>query len=157
MPSLSLVSIILFCFVVSRQAFSVYPWLSWNSLCKSGWSWTHRSSCLCPWIAGYLDSRCVPPLPETLNSDPPASTSWMLDSVLVHVVLESLCMLAYWATSPDSSSWIVKNLFNLWAAGSSFCKMCQERWGIALNPAPRMQRQRGWPEFKASLPYIESS
>jgi hypothetical protein len=28
--------VVVFCFV-SRQGFSVYTWLSWNSLCRPGW------------------------------------------------------------------------------------------------------------------------
>jgi hypothetical protein len=31
----------------SRQGFSVYPWLSWNSLCRPGWPRTQKSTCLC--------------------------------------------------------------------------------------------------------------
>jgi hypothetical protein len=30
-----------------RQGFSVYPWLSWNSLCGPGWPQTQKSACLC--------------------------------------------------------------------------------------------------------------
>jgi hypothetical protein len=39
----------LFCFVlflVLRHGFSVYPWLSWNSLCRPGCSRTQKSTCL---------------------------------------------------------------------------------------------------------------
>jgi hypothetical protein len=32
---------------VSKQGFSVLPWLSWNSLCRPGWPGTQRSACLC--------------------------------------------------------------------------------------------------------------
>jgi hypothetical protein len=42
---------VLFCFVlllfILRQGFSVFPWLSWNSLCRPDWPWTQRSACLC--------------------------------------------------------------------------------------------------------------
>ena len=31
----------------SRQGFSVFPWLSWNSLCRPGWPQTQKSACLC--------------------------------------------------------------------------------------------------------------
>ena len=36
----------LFCFVLcfSRQGFSVWPWLSWNSLCRPGWSRNQKST-----------------------------------------------------------------------------------------------------------------
>jgi hypothetical protein len=34
-------------FGFSRQDFSVYPWLSWNSLCRPYWSQTQKSICLC--------------------------------------------------------------------------------------------------------------
>jgi hypothetical protein len=51
---LSFVFFVLFCFVLSffggggpRQGFSVYPWLSWNSLCKPGLPRTQKSTCLC--------------------------------------------------------------------------------------------------------------
>lgn len=92
-----------------------------------------------------------------LNSDPAASTSWMLDSVLGYVVLESFVHASLPSYIPRFTFLIFKNLFNLWASGSLFCKMCQAWWHIALNPALRMQRQRGYSEFKASLLYIESS
>jgi hypothetical protein len=36
----------------SRQGFSVFPWLSWNSLCRPGWPWTQKSACLCLPSAG---------------------------------------------------------------------------------------------------------
>ena len=39
-----------FCFF--KTGFSVYPWLSWNSLCRSGWPQTHKSTCLCLTSAG---------------------------------------------------------------------------------------------------------
>jgi hypothetical protein len=35
-----------------RQGFSVYLWLSWNSLCRPGWPRTQKSSCLCLPSAG---------------------------------------------------------------------------------------------------------
>jgi hypothetical protein len=35
-----------------RQGFSVYPWLSWNSLCRPGWPQTQKSACLCLPSAG---------------------------------------------------------------------------------------------------------
>ena len=41
---------VLFCF--SRQGFSVWPWLSWNSLCRPGWPHTQKSTCLCLPSAG---------------------------------------------------------------------------------------------------------
>jgi hypothetical protein len=31
----------------SRQGFSVYTWLSWNSLCRPGWPRTQKSTHLC--------------------------------------------------------------------------------------------------------------
>jgi hypothetical protein len=37
--------------------FLVYPWLSWNSLCKSGWFRTQESSCLCLPSAG-ITGKC---------------------------------------------------------------------------------------------------
>ena len=39
-----------FCFF--KTGFPVYPWLSWSSLCRSGWSQTQKSSCLCLTSAG---------------------------------------------------------------------------------------------------------
>ena len=35
----------------------MYPWLSWNSLFRPGWSWTQRSTCLCLPSAG-IKSMC---------------------------------------------------------------------------------------------------
>ena len=32
----------LLCFVFQDTSFSMYPLLSWNSLCRLGWPWTHR-------------------------------------------------------------------------------------------------------------------
>jgi hypothetical protein len=42
----------LFCFLFLIQDFSVYPWLSWNSFCRPGWSGTQKSACLCLPSAG---------------------------------------------------------------------------------------------------------
>jgi hypothetical protein len=44
-----------FCLFVccfSRQGFSVYLWLSWNSLCRTGWHRTQKTACLCLPSAG---------------------------------------------------------------------------------------------------------
>jgi hypothetical protein len=46
----------LFFFFFSRQGFSVYPWLSWNSLYRPGWPWTQKSDCLCLPSAGIKGS-----------------------------------------------------------------------------------------------------
>jgi hypothetical protein len=43
---------LLFFVCFSRQGFSVYPWLSWNSLCRPGWPPTQKSTCLCLSSAG---------------------------------------------------------------------------------------------------------
>lgn len=48
-----------FSFLVSRDRVSVYPWLSWNILCRPGWPWKHRDP-------------------------PPASASWVLLGSKVH-------------------------------------------------------------------------
>jgi hypothetical protein len=40
-----------------RQGFSVYPWLSWNSLCRPGWPQTQKSACLCLPSAGIKGVR----------------------------------------------------------------------------------------------------
>jgi hypothetical protein len=40
-----------------RQGFSVYPWLSWNSLCRPGWPRTQKSACLCLPSAGIKGMR----------------------------------------------------------------------------------------------------
>ena len=37
---------VFFFFNFLRQGFSVYPWLSWRSLCRPGWSRTQKSACL---------------------------------------------------------------------------------------------------------------
>jgi hypothetical protein len=42
--SQKLIRFVLFCF--SRQGFSVWHWLSWNSLCRPGWPRTQKSACL---------------------------------------------------------------------------------------------------------------
>jgi hypothetical protein len=43
------------CFL--RQGFSVFPWLSWNSLCRPGWPRTQKSACLCLPNAGIKSVR----------------------------------------------------------------------------------------------------
>jgi hypothetical protein len=55
--------------VLNHWAFSVYPWLSWNSLCRSGWPPTHKSACLCLLSVGIkgMCHRC-PALPCCLKS-----------------------------------------------------------------------------------------
>jgi hypothetical protein len=42
---------------ISRQGFSVQSWLSWNSLCRPGWSRTQKSACLCLPSAGITGMR----------------------------------------------------------------------------------------------------
>jgi hypothetical protein len=48
-----------------RLGFSVYPWLSWNSLCRPGWHQTQKSACLCLPSAGikgvhhHCPARCL--------------------------------------------------------------------------------------------------
>ena len=39
-------------FFFLRQGFSVYPWLSWNSIWTRGWPWTQIPTCLCLPSAG---------------------------------------------------------------------------------------------------------
>ena len=67
-PALSLPSFFFFGF--SRQGFSVYPWLSWNSLCRPGWPRTQKSACLC------LLKR-APPLPGLRLSSYSHFTGWI--------------------------------------------------------------------------------
>jgi hypothetical protein len=54
------------CFL--RQGFSVYRWLSWNSLCRPGWPRTQKSTCLCLLSAG-IKGVChhVPAIFQVLN------------------------------------------------------------------------------------------
>ena len=57
----------------SRQGFSVQPWLSWNSICRQGWPWTQRSTCLCVRVLGLKTCTttarldCWLNLPKTIN------------------------------------------------------------------------------------------
>ena len=44
-------------FFSSRQGFFVYPWLSWNSLCRPDWPRSQRSSCLYLLRAGIKGVR----------------------------------------------------------------------------------------------------
>jgi hypothetical protein len=46
-----------FFIVFLRQGFSVEPWLSSNSLCRSGWPRTQKSACLCLPSAGIKGVR----------------------------------------------------------------------------------------------------
>ena len=41
----------------SWLGFTVWPWLSWNLLCRPGWPWTQKSSCLCLPSAGIKGVR----------------------------------------------------------------------------------------------------
>jgi hypothetical protein len=62
---------------VPRQGFSVYPWLSWNSLCRPGWPPPARVLVLwvgrCGRTAGHFPcsprwaSGCVKPLTHTMG------------------------------------------------------------------------------------------
>jgi hypothetical protein len=47
----------IYLFIFLRQGFSVYPWLSWNSLCRPGWPQTQKSACLCLPSAGIKGVR----------------------------------------------------------------------------------------------------
>jgi hypothetical protein len=47
-------------FFFSRQGFSVYPWLSWNSLCRPGWPGTQKSACLCLQVLGLKVCATTP-------------------------------------------------------------------------------------------------
>jgi hypothetical protein len=40
-----------------RQGFSVFPQLSWNKLCRSGWPRNQKSTCLCLPSAGIKGVR----------------------------------------------------------------------------------------------------
>jgi hypothetical protein len=44
-------------FGFSRQGFSLWPWLSWNSLCRPGWPRNQKSACLCLPSAGSKGVR----------------------------------------------------------------------------------------------------
>jgi hypothetical protein len=60
---------VLFCFVLFcflKQGFSVWPWMSWNSLCRPGWPWTQKSACLCLPSAGIKGVRHHAPAPSFL-------------------------------------------------------------------------------------------
>jgi hypothetical protein len=59
--------VFVFCFVFSRQGFSVYLWLFWNSLCRPGWPRTQKSTCLCLPSAGIKGVRHHCPA-EWINS-----------------------------------------------------------------------------------------
>jgi hypothetical protein len=49
--------LVVFFFGFSRQGFSVWPWLSWNSLCRPGCPQTRKSTCLCLPSAGINSWR----------------------------------------------------------------------------------------------------
>jgi hypothetical protein len=57
LPCISYLFVCLFVCLFSRQGFSVYPWLSWNSLCRPGWPRTQKSPCLCLPSAGTKGVR----------------------------------------------------------------------------------------------------
>jgi hypothetical protein len=51
-----------FCFGRSRQGVSLWPWLSWHSLCRPGWPWTHRDHPACLWstrVTGKHRHACL--------------------------------------------------------------------------------------------------
>jgi hypothetical protein len=43
----SLLLLLLLLLLLFWDRFPVYPWLSWNSLCRPGWPRTQKSACLC--------------------------------------------------------------------------------------------------------------
>jgi hypothetical protein len=57
LPSCQAYSLSLSLFGFLRQGSSVSPWLSWNSLCRPGWPWTQKSTCLCLLSAGIKRGR----------------------------------------------------------------------------------------------------
>ena len=50
-----------FFFFFLRQGFSVWLWLSWNSICRPGWPWSQKSACLCLPSTGIkgMDHHCL--------------------------------------------------------------------------------------------------
>jgi hypothetical protein len=70
---------------------SVLPWLSWNSLCRPGWPWTQKSTCLCLPSAGIKGMRhhCLAASPHFMPSLKPFRSDlprrmWTLPSKLPH-------------------------------------------------------------------------
>jgi hypothetical protein len=78
----------------------VYPWLSWNSLCRPGWPQTQKSACLCLPSAGIKGMRHHCPASIILFSSifPPTSfclcfPSFSALSLLHSVVPRGACLM----------------------------------------------------------------
>ena len=73
----------------SRHGFSVWQlWLSWNSLCRPGWPWTHRSPCFCLPSARIKD-LCHCRLAHTFFFEIKQTWSWRDASVVKSVYCSS--------------------------------------------------------------------
>jgi hypothetical protein len=82
----------------SRQGFSVWPWLSWNSLCRPGWPRTQKSACLCLPSVGIKGVRHHARL-DTKNLRRPSA------SACPQIPLGSLCSKGHTYPLPFSPWW----------------------------------------------------
>jgi len=138
------VSVLLF--VCLRQDFSGYPWLFWNSLCRSWWPWTQRFTYASAfWVLGLklcvpapistlflciCHSRFMPwPPAQILNPERliillgiQAPESWFLDSCVLSFIHRLHLVLCH-----------TQNYRELSGCGNSFiakwsCKRVRENW-----------------------------
>jgi hypothetical protein len=122
-----LLMVFLCCFCFSRQGFSVYPWLSWNSLCRPGWPRTQKSTCLCLPSAGIKGLRHAQLMFSlTYTSDGEKGTGKTL----------SLCHAVHFCARHD---WLILHI-----PDGKDCLLCQ---AVTLLWAALWLLRRQWPYY----------
>ena len=85
-----------FLYLVSRQGFSVYPWLLWNFLCWPGCALPQRPSCLCSLVLGLKAFSTTARLGLYLNYHRWASAA----AVLVRLIMDKENHFDIFSTAP---------------------------------------------------------
>jgi len=137
--------IYLFTFGFSRQGFSVWPWLSWNSLCRPGWPWTQKSTCLCIQSAGVKGVCHHRPAGHDFNSGYLPFFLWelrvspfilniriTLSKAVTNIISHCLSstMFSYWTVTEHSTSSFF-SFFPVWPL-RIFISVCT--WGWLWTP-----------------------
>ena len=85
-----------FLYLVSRQGFSVDPWLLWNFLCRPGCALPQRPSCLCSLVLGLKAFSTTARLGLYLNYHRWASAA----AVLVRLIMDKENHFDIFSTAP---------------------------------------------------------
>ena len=85
-----------FLYLVSRQGFSVYPWLLWNFLCRPGCALPQRPSCLCSLVLGLKAFSTTARLGLYLNYHRGTSAA----AVLVRLIMDKENHFDIFSTAP---------------------------------------------------------